>query len=115
MHWWVSNYTEESKIFNASGKFGQYIFVDRENDIVVTRITKYPQRDLGDIQKWGPLKTFSWLGVKTSIVISRFLLDTGIIKEGRNVVTPVTLEEGESSKFYKNYQDFIEGITALSN
>ena len=104
MHWWVSNYTEESKIFNASGKFGQYIFVDRENDIVVTRITKYPQRDLGDIQKWGPLKTFSWLGVKTSIVISRFLLDTGIIKEGRNVVTPVTLEEGESSKFYKNYQ-----------
>ena len=86
-----------------------------ENDIVVTRITKYPQRDLGDIQRWGPLKTFSWLGVKTSIVISRFLLDTGIIKEGRNVVTPVTLEEGESSKFYKNYQDFIEGITALSN
>ena len=45
MHWWVSNYTEESKIFNASGKLGN-IFVDRENDIVVTRITKYPQRDL---------------------------------------------------------------------
>ena len=115
MHWWVSNYTDESKIFNASGKYGQYIFVDRENDIVVTRVTKYPQRDLGDVQKWGPLKTFSWLGVKTSIIISRFLLDTGIIKEGRNVVTPVTLEEGESSKFYKNYHDFIEGITALSD
>ena len=28
LHWWVSKYDDESKIFNTSGKFGQYTFVD---------------------------------------------------------------------------------------
>ena len=40
LHWWISRHDNESQIFNASGKFGQYIFVDRANDIFV-RVTKY--------------------------------------------------------------------------
>lgn len=54
LHWWVSRYTEESKIFNASGRFGQYIFVDPKNDIVFVRITKYKPSE-GSVQKWGNL------------------------------------------------------------
>ena len=30
LHWWISRHDEEAVIFNASGKFGQYIFVDRQ-------------------------------------------------------------------------------------
>jgi len=60
LHWWISKYDDNSKIFNTSGKFGQYTFVDRDNDIVFTRITKYTQKDHGDIQKWGPLQYFRW-------------------------------------------------------
>jgi CubicO group peptidase (beta-lactamase class C family) len=45
LHWWVSKYDDESKIFNTSGKFGQFTFVDRENDLIFTRITKYNRKD----------------------------------------------------------------------
>ena len=44
LHWWVSKYDDESKIFNTSGKFGQFTFVDRDNDLIFTRITKYTQK-----------------------------------------------------------------------
>ncbi|GIR73420.1 MAG: hypothetical protein CM15mP76_01470 [Prochlorococcus sp.] len=46
LHWWVSKYDEESKIFNTSGKFGQYTFVDRENDVVVTRISNIQNKTM---------------------------------------------------------------------
>ena len=55
LHWWISKYDDDAKIFNASGKFGQYIFVDHENDIIFTRITKYHPMP-GSQQNWGFLK-----------------------------------------------------------
>ena len=54
LHWWVSRYDEQSKIFNASGKFGQYIFVDPANDVVFVRVTKYHPTG-GEKIDWGPL------------------------------------------------------------
>ena len=94
LHWWVSKYDEESKIFNTSGKFGQYTFVDRENDIVVTRISKYSQQDSGDTQKWGLMKYFRWVGIENAIAVGRKLIEYGSIKPGSDVITPFTEEEG---------------------
>lgn len=114
LHWWVSKHDEESKIFNASGKFGQYIFVDRENNVVVTRITKYDSKDHGSVQKWGPLKYFTWANLNTAIFFGRSLLKLGIIEEGDNVVTPATYEDGESKEFYRDYSEVIKAISELS-
>jgi CubicO group peptidase (beta-lactamase class C family) len=114
LHWWISKHDDESKIFNTSGKFGQYTFVDRENDVVFTRITKYAQNDDGDIQKWGPLKYFRWAGVSTAVMTARTLLDLGIIKEGTDVVTPITEEIGESKEFYQDYEKIIDAMADLS-
>ena len=80
LHWWVSKYDEESKIFNTSGKFGQFTFVDRENDLVVTRITKYNQQDSGSIQKWGIMKYLRWAGIENAISIGRKLIESGSIE-----------------------------------
>ncbi len=114
LHWWVSKHDEESKIFNASGKFGQYIFVDRENNVVVTRITKYDSKDHGSVQKWGPLKYFTWANLNTAIFFGRSLLKLGIIEEGGDVVTPATYEDGESKEFYRDYSEVIKAISELS-
>ena len=114
LHWWVSKHDEESKIFNASGKFGQYIFVDRENNVVVTRITKYDHKDHGSVQKWGPLKYFTWANLNTAIFFGRSLLKLGIIEEGDNVITPATFEDGESKEFYRDYSEVIKAISELS-
>ena len=114
LHWWISKYDDESKIFNTSGKFGQYTFVDRENDIVFTRITKYAQKDNGDVQKWGPLKYFRWAGVSTAVMTARTLLDLGVIKEGEDVVAPITEEIGESKEFYRDYEKIIDAMADLS-
>ncbi len=114
LHWWVSKHDEESKIFNASGKFGQYIFVDRENNVVVTRITKYDSKDHGSVQKWGPLKYFTWANLNTAIFFGRSLLKLGIIEEGDDVVTPATYEDGESKEFYRDYSEVIKAISELS-
>ena len=114
LHWWVSKYDEESKIFNTSGKFGQYTFVDRENDIVVTRISKYSQLDSGSTQKWGLMKYFRWVGIENAIAVGRKLIEYGSIEPGSDVVTPFTEEEGESYEFYINYPEIIDAIADLS-
>ena len=114
LHWWISKYDDDSKIFNTSGKFGQYTFVDRDNDIVFTRITKYTQKDHGDIQKWGPLQYFRWAGVSTAVMTARTLLNLGIIKEGTDVVAPITEKMGESKEFYQKYDEIIDAMADLS-
>lgn len=114
LHWWISKHDDDSKIFNTSGKFGQYTFVDRDNDIVFTRITKYTQKDHGDIQKWGPLQYFRWAGVSTAVMTARTLLNLGIIKEGTDVVAPITEKMGESREFYQKYDEIIDAMADLS-
>ena len=114
LHWWVSKYDDESKIFNTSGKFGQYTFVDRDNDVVVTRITKYSEKDNGDIQKWGPLNFFRWAGVGPAVTAARMLLDLGLIREGPDVNTPITDDSGTSKEFYEKYQEVVNAIADLS-
>jgi CubicO group peptidase (beta-lactamase class C family) len=115
LHWWVSKYDDESKIFNASGRFGQYIFVDRENDLIFTRLTKYNDPDYGPIQKWGILGYIvSWMGVETAIGVSRFLINTGLIKRSTDVNTPNTEAEGSSKEFYENYGEIVDAMADLS-
>ena len=114
LHWWVSKYDDESKIFNTSGKFGQYTFVDRENDIVVTRISKYSQQDSGSTQKWGLMKYFKWAGIENAIAAGRKLIEYGAINPGSDVVTPFTEKEGESYEFYIKYPEIIDAIADLS-
>jgi len=114
LHWWISKYDDESKIFNTSGKFGQFTFVDRENDVIVTRITKYFQQDSGSVQKWGIMKYLKWAGIENAINIGRILIDSGSIEPGNDVVTPFTDEQGESKEFYENYGDVIGAIANLS-
>ena len=114
LHWWVSKYDEESKIFNTSGKFGQYTFVDRENDIVVTRISKYEEQDNGSTQKWGIMKYLRWAGIDNAIAIGRMLIASGTIESGSDVITPFTDEEGESYEFYVKYPEIIDSIADLS-
>ena len=114
LHWWVSAYEDDFKIFNTSGKFGQYTFVDRENDIVVTRISKYSQQDSGDTQKWGLMKYFRWVGIENAIAVGRKLIEYGSIKPGSDVITPFTEEEGESNEFYIKYPEIIDAIADLS-
>ena len=114
LHWWVSKYEENSKIFNTSGKYGQFTFVDRENDVVVTRITKYSQENSGSFQKWGIMKYLRWAGVENAINIGRKLIEVGSIEPGTDVITPVTNAEGESYEFYLRYPEFVELISGLS-
>ena len=111
---WVSAYEDDFKIFNTSGKFGQYTFVDRENDIVVTKITKYNQQDSGDVQKWGIMKYLRWAGVENAIRLGRVLIENGAVESGSDVITPFTDEEGESKEFNTRYGDFIGAIENLS-
>ena len=121
LHWWVSRYTEESKIFNASGRFGQYIFVDPKNDIVFVRITKYKPSE-GSVQKWGNL---SWLSVLNNVEFLIWFYQKlekwGLIsieaKEGseRTVITPNTDRDGASKEFYENYSLVLDAIDELSS
>ena len=114
LHWWVSKYDDESKIFNTSGKFGQFTFLDRDNDVVVTRITKYTEKNNGDIQKWGPLNFFRWAGVTQAVIAAKLLLDLGLVVEGDDVNTPITDDEGTSKEFYEKYQEVVDAIADLS-
>jgi hypothetical protein len=45
---------------------------------------------------------------------ARTLLDLGIIKEGTDVVTPITEEIGESKEFYQDYEKIIDAMADLS-
>ena len=121
LHWWVSRYTKESKIFNASGRFGQYIFVDPKNDIVFVRITKYKPSE-GSVQKWGNLSWLSALNnVEFLIWFYQKLEKWGFIsieaKEGREVtvITPNTDRDGASKEFYENYSLVLDAIDGLSS
>ena len=121
LHWWVSRYTEESNIFNASGRFGQYIFVDPKNDIVFVRITKYKASE-GSVQKWGNL---SWLSVLNNVEFLIWFYQKlekwGLIsieaKEGSEVtvITPNTDRDGASKEFYENYSLVLDAIDELSS
>ena len=120
LHWWVSRYNEKSKIFNASGRFGQYIFVDPKNDIVFVRITKYKPSE-GSIQKWGNLSWLSALNnVEFLIWLYQKLEKWGLIsieaKEGSEVtvITPNTDRDGASKEFYENYSLILDAIDDLS-
>ena len=121
MHWWISNYDERAVIFNASGKFGQYIFVDRANDVVFTRITKY-QSTGGSQQDWGVLKYINWLGsIDFRIKLATLLDSIGLINmttensaQNRAIKTPVTLDDGTSREFFDNYGTIIDALVDAS-
>ena len=114
MHWWISRHDEEAVIFNASGKFGQYVFVDRANDIVFTRITKYHSTG-GSRQDWGRLKYINWFGtVDFRIALAGFLDSMGIISIKGDVATPVTFEDGTSKEFFDNYGTIVDALIDIS-
>ena len=113
LHWWMSKYDDDAKIFNASGKFGQYIFVDHENDIIFTRITKYHPMP-GSQQNWGFLKYIDVDNVDLWIDVLRFLHGIGIIDLQSDITTPNTFKDGESKEFYSNYGEIMDAISSLS-
>lgn len=115
LHWWISRHDDKAVIFNASGKFGQYIFVDRANDIVFTRITKYHPTG-GSVQNWGPLNYINWMGSidfrrKAAVVLDRI----GLITLQGNVNTPATYDDGTSKEFFENYSTIIDALVDISN
>ena len=87
LHWWMAADDENHEIFFASGKFGQYIFVDRDNDVVVTKITKYDPIP-GDTQDF---KQFKWLKeigeTDVTLAVWDFLESSKIMKVGEGGVT----------------------------
>jgi CubicO group peptidase (beta-lactamase class C family) len=114
LHWWISRYDKNNQIFNASGKFGQYIFVDRANDLVFVRVTKYHPGE-GTQQDWGPLKYINRLGdVDFRIKAAVFLENIGLIDFGSSVRTPTTLDDGVSSEFFVNYSAVMDALTDLT-
>ena len=114
LHWWISRHDDQAVIFNASGKFGQYIFIDRTNDIVFTRITKYHSTG-GSKQDWGALKYVNWFGtVNFRIALAGFLDSMGIIKIEGDIATPVTFEDGTSKEFFTNYSTIVDALIDIS-
>jgi CubicO group peptidase (beta-lactamase class C family) len=115
LHWWFSKNDGEGSIYNASGKFGQYIFVDRENDIIFTRITKYHPTP-GSVQDWGMLGRRSKVrNIDRRIKMLRIMDKIGLIDLSNDVKTPTTQADGESKEFYENYGEIIDSITNLSD
>ena len=113
LHWWFSKNDEEGQIFNASGKFGQYIFVDRKNDVIFTRITKYFPTS-GSKQDWGILERFNVSDIERFLKISRFLEAIGLLDMDDDIKTPNTRSEGESEEFYTSYPEIIDAMADLS-
>ena len=115
MHWWISRNNKDAVIFNASGKFGQYIFVDRERDIVFTRITRYYATG-ANVQDWGRLKLISWIEDVTLFrKIAEFLAKTGLVNANTDIATPITYEEGVSKEFFLNYDSIIDALIEVSS
>ena len=115
LHWWISRHDEQAVIFNASGKFGQYIFIDRANDIVFTRITKYHSTG-GSKQDWGALKYINWFGtVNFRIALAGILDSMGIIKIEGDIATPVTFDDGTSKEFFTNYSTIVDALIDISH
>ena len=113
LHWWFSKNDAEGQIFNASGKFGQYIFVDRKNDVIFTRITKYFPTS-GSKQDWGILERFNVSDIERFLKISRFLEAIGLLDMDDDIKTPNTRSEGESEEFYTSYPEIIDAVADLS-
>ena len=113
LHWWFSKNDDEGQIFNASGKFGQYIFVDRKNDVIFTRITKYFPTS-GSKQDWGILERFNVKDIERFLKISRFLEAIGLLDMDDDIKTPNTRSEGESEEFYLSYPEIIDAMADLS-
>ena len=113
LHWWFSKNDEEGKIMNASGKFGQYIFIDQANDLIFTRVTKYTSTG-GSKQDWGPIRDYDVSDVSRFLWFFRLLEKIGWYNIERDIKTPVTLEDGESKEFYENYDEIIDAIADLS-
>lgn len=114
LHWWISRHDDQAVMFNASGKFGQYVFIDRANDIVFTRITKYHSTG-GSKQDWGALKYVNWFGtVNFRIALAGILDSMGIIKIRGDIATPVTFEDGTSKEFFTNYSTIVDALIDIS-
>ena len=114
MHWWISRHDDSAEIFNASGKFGQYIFVDREKDIVFTRITKYHPSE-GSVQNWGALRYINWIGsVDFRLKLAAFMDSIGVITLQGDIATPATYADGTSKEFYENYSTIIDALVDIS-
>ena len=111
--WWFSKNDEEGKIMNASGKFGQYIFIDQANDLIFTRVTKYTSTG-GSKQDWGPIRDYDVSDVSRFLWFFRLLEKIGWYNIERDIKTPVTLEDGESKEFYENYDEIIDAMADLS-
>ena len=106
---------EQDQIFYASGKYGQYIFVDRKNSLVVTKITKYEPTG-GSVQDFGE---FGWLteieNFYILLAVSAFLDSANLMKFGEGfVTTPITREEGTQTSFRRDFQKFIGVIKELN-
>ena len=114
LHWWVSKNDEEGSIFNASGKYGQYIFVDRKNDIIFTRITKYYPTS-GSVQNWGLFNRYNKIkDVDRLVNLLQFYIDNNLLDLSKDIESPLTLDEGYSEEFYQNYGEIIDSIANLS-
>ena len=113
LHWWFSKNDEEGKIMNASGKFGQYIFIDQANDLIFTRVTKYTSTG-GSKQDWGPIRDYDVSDVGRFLWFFRLLEKIGWYNIERDIKSPVTLEDGESKEFYENYDEIIDAMVDLS-
>ena len=113
LHWWISRDDDRSIIFNASGKFGQYIFVDRTNDIIFTRITKYHPPE-GSRQDWGALNYVNWIGsIDFRRTIAEFLGSLGLIEVRVQIKSPVTLDDGASKEFFDNYSVIVDALVDI--
>jgi CubicO group peptidase (beta-lactamase class C family) len=96
LHWWISRDDDRSIIFNASGKFGQYIFMDRTSDIVFTLIIKC-QPPQGSRQNWGALAYINGVAsIDFRLTVAEFLESLELIEIGAQIKNPVTLDEGTS-------------------
>lgn len=114
LHWWVSRYDEQSKIFNASGKFGQYIFVDPANDVVFVRVTKYHPTG-GEKIDWGPLSFLNKIGsVEFRRKLAMRLSQWGWIDIQADVKAPMTFDDGVSNQFSINYSKIIDNLATLN-
>ena len=116
LHWWMAADDENHEIFFASGKFGQYIFVDRDNDVVVTKITKYDPIP-GDTQDFKEFQLLKEIGdTDVTLAVWDFLESSKIMKVGKGGVTsPITKENGDESTFRKDIYKFIENLALLSD
>ena len=113
LHWWFSKNDDEGKIMNASGKFGQYIFIDQANDVIFTRITKYASTG-GSKQDWGPIRDYEISNIGRFLRFIKFLERIGWYNVERDIKSPVTLDDGESKEFYENYNEIIDAMADLS-